>query len=322
MVQLILVLIAGYSVSLQGGDGRVFACRQAWYDSQIVHYVPFTASDMALSNMLSTPNSSPNNLVDFTPALLCTLDKDVLGDVYFIDCGQTVVFSTEPGREDYTALWRVHYLEWKKAAPKKPVNSEQKVLDALADGSLVHVWPISVLDATMVVNSQGKPSSQARGWDPANKLVFLPLYKMAYGNFSPYRGWDNTYTWVLLTESSDQDLARDTGAYYTPRLRNAADCTNKIYAFVNPTSPNPPLPISQLPVMDTVSSHGGFAYTQTNLAYTPLEQWLLVDRGKLVPTATVGNAFQTLYLLNIGVVGLKSTQDPVVTNSWIAATSG
>ncbi len=318
----LVVLFGGNPVTLHPNESGPtgFVYRKAWYNKQVVYYVPFASSDAALSNMLSfrTQLAVPvygYRLVLYTPSLRCVLDKDVLGDVYYVQCGQTVVFSTEPGRQDYTPLWRTHYLEWKIPANKSPVNSEAEVLAAINDGRLVHVWPISVLDATIVRNSQGALIKQACGLDTVRQNVLLPAYNLASGSFSGFGGWEFETAVIVLTEASDQDVAQRTGAYYVPALRQAADCANNVYAFVDPTPPKPPLPIGQLPVLEEdIAFLGGL---QSNLDYSPLQLWRLMDRKNLSPAATVRSSFQMLDLLNRGIIDIVATQHPIVTNSVV-----
>ncbi len=288
-----------------------FIARVGWYNGATLRFVPIAASDMLVARHLNNfaRQADSDVVVDWTPALFSTMTKDVLGDAYFINCGQTAVFSSQPGLADYTPLWRVHWLEWKKDAVRTPLTSQPQVTAAIADGRLQYIQPVSVLDATIVVNTEGKVIPQALEYEfEEGDLAFeleLPAIAVYFTQTgSPIR----SVQLILLTDASDPGVAARMGANYAPRLANALGSTNPVYAFANPVPPG------QYPIIDQIQSYRPWDYLQINKNYNPLKSWNLFNRGTLPPYAIIGS-IKYMNLLASGGIITPIGYGPVVTNS-------
>ena len=309
----LVVLFNGNPVTLYPVESEDFIMRTGFYNGDVVWFVPFAASNMKLAWMLDDyarirgDDDDPRNRVEWTLALECALAKvDLLGDIYFINCGQNIVLSTEPGQPDYTPLWEVHYLEWIPGLPDMTLTSEAEVLAALAAGDLVEIIPPSVLDATIVIPTSGIPSIKVVELEFDDAEVEFYAFPVFHGNATWFSyGLEH----IVVTDSSDAAVAARLGANWAPNLVNAAtDCCGFIGAFVNPVPPG------QLPIIDEVphAYNGGI---NMNQAYNPVLCWNLFDRGTLPNYAVITNRTVLDFLLGLGVISTIPTTEPIVTNS-------
>ncbi|MCL5104588.1 MAG: hypothetical protein M1133_10830 [Armatimonadetes bacterium] len=269
----LVVLFNGNPVTLNTQDSQEFTMRLAWNAvGQRIRYVPFAASDPMVAKLLDhfARFSDDYVPVDWSLALKCALDKDVLNDVYLINCGQTVIFTREPCDPDYTPLWRVHYLEFCGIPFPPTINTLDQVEDALASGDLVQIRPDSVLDATIVQDSNGKLIPQALEFEIAEQEIELPVIAVFFKlPFHPR----TCVTHIAFTDTSDAALAERLGANFAPRLANLEpDCCDPVYAIVDPVAPG------QLPIINNVQHYRNIDCIQSNLEYTPLRCWSLFSR--------------------------------------------
>lgn len=311
---LLVVLFGGNPVNFTLDQVNDISVRTGWYNGAVIRYFPIAASDAKVAKELEFFSTFGDDFtpVDFVPALNCAFTKDVLNDVYFINSMQTAVFSTEPGQDNYTPLWRVHVLEWARGAVKTRLTSQADVEAAIADNRLIQIAPLSVLDATIVVDSNRKVLKQAKfkiePGEPAGEIS-VPIIKVFFTqkNQQPHAN----VAFILLTDSSDLGVAERIGANYAPRLANAApDCCNPIYAFVNPVPPG------QFPIIDQVQQYRPFDYLQINRNFNPLKCWTLFDRGSLPPSAIITNIPYADKLAKLDVIS-PVNYGPVVTNSTV-----
>ena len=269
----LVVFFSGNPVTFNTQESEDFTVRLAWNAAgQRIRYVPFAASDPMVAKLLDhfARFSDSYVPVDWAPALKCALDKDVLNDVYFINCGQTVIFTREPTDPDYTPLWRVHYLEFCGIPFPPSVNTLDEVEAALASGDLVQVRLDSVLDATIVQDSTGKLIPQALEFDLREGEIELPVIAVF---FKLPNHPKTCVTYIALSDTSDAALAERLGANFAPRLANLdPDCCDPVYAIVDPVAPG------QLPIIKNVQQYRDFDCLQTNLEYTPLRCWSLFSR--------------------------------------------
>jgi hypothetical protein len=303
-----VVSFAGAPVTLQTTKSRDFSMRAGVYNGQIIWFVPFAASNLNVATQLNVYSKyKEGQKVDWAPAMSCALTKDVLGDVYLINCAQQILFSSEPGLPDYTPLWRVHYLEWVASATRTPLNSAADVQAALAAGKLLAVIPDSVLDATIVIGTSGQVIKQTTEFDFRTSRIELPMFKVFYSAAST--NWKTKTRWVLLVDTNCPSVADVLGANLAPRLGNIGDCCNNIYAFENPVPP------SQLPIADQIKSYRLPDKLQTNTNYNPIRCWTVFDRGSLSLTTTITSAWNILDLFNHGFISKVDLQCGVVSNS-------
>ena len=311
----IIVWFGGHPVTLNMQETQEFHMRTAWnQNGQIIRFVSFAASDPKLAKLLDFAGAQEDDnyvCVDWAPELTCAFDKNVLNDVYFINCGQTVIFSVEPGDDDYTPLWQVHYLEFAKGFHPGLINTLTEVLDAIDAGELVQIVPNSVLDATIVQKSNGDFIPQASDIDLPEREIDLPAIEV----FFPIRFCPKAKIgFMLATDTSDPDVATRIGANYAPRLLNMApDCCDAVYAFVNPVAP------AQLPIIRNVQQYRLIDGLQINKDYNPIRCWDLFRlpappyNNWSIPT--IKSQQTTDFLVLKGAIHSVHLDPPAVTNS-------
>jgi hypothetical protein len=313
----LLIYFSGNPVGLCWDASNDFTIRTGYCNNHLICYVPFAASDMKLARQLDKAAGfgGSDNPVDCAPALSYALTKNVLGDVYYINGGQTAVFSSDPTlTANYTPLWRVHILEWRRGAVRTAVGSQVQVMAAIVDGRLIQVQPDSVLDATIVMDSAGQVIRQALEFDMAEKEIELPVVWVWYtGDLSRYRP---ARVRVILSDSSDAAVADAFGANYSPRLANALpDFAGPIWAFTGIA------PRTQFPILGQIPDYREFDNLQINKYYNPILNWVIFDRGSLPQATIVSSMAYADYLRDIGVITVSPT-GPIVTNSPVLQQPG
>lgn len=308
----LVVMFSGNPVTLDLQQSQSFPMRSAWYNGARVRYVSFAASDYMVAKQLDYMARFSNSYVpvDWSLALKCALDKDVLGDVYFINCAQTTIFSSEPGQSDYTPLWRVHYLEFAPNTATRPIKTIEQVEEALASGELEQIRPDSVLDASIVQDSAGNVIRQAINFKIGKEEIELPVVKVFFRlKYQP----QTRVGFIAMVDTSDFALADQLGANYSPRLANLApDCCDPTYAFVDPVAPG------QLPIIRTVQEYRAIDGLQANQSYNPFRCWSLFSR-EAPPAGTgtnpvINNQNTTDYLVEQGIIS-EVEAETIVTNS-------
>ena len=124
------------------------AIRPGVVDGADVWYVRTDASDRSYAE--------EEELV-FVPRLAPLSGEGLSGAAYVFDDGseeQPTIFSTEPGRDDYTPAWTLHRVTW--SADPRELRSEAEVRDAEANGAVTIERTGTVVNAGMVKWSSGE----------------------------------------------------------------------------------------------------------------------------------------------------------------------
>ncbi|MHB9037534.1 MAG: DUF7482 domain-containing protein [Armatimonadota bacterium] len=313
----LVALFNGHPVTLYPTQSEGYVMRQGFYNCEIVWYVPFAASDPLIAKQLDefarkAQDEPLENGVEWTLALNCALEEDVLGDVYFINCAQTTIFSTQPGEDDYTPLWRVHYLEWAPGVTPRPLCNETDVQDAITAGELLEQGEPSVLDATIVIPTSGKPSVELAELEFDEREVEFYAFPVYY--FDKVNR-QRQVRFVIAPDISDESLAERLGANHAARLVNSSpDCCGRISAFENP------IPVAQLPIISEVPSYpygnmNAWNRQNINFNYNPVLCWELYERTGLAPYAVVNSDAMVQRLLGFGLITEIPLIPPIVSNS-------
>ena len=308
----LVVHMGGQSVTLLGTNDDAFAMMHGSYNGEAVFFVPFASSDMRMARLLDTAakriQDQPeywSTSVDFSPALACALDKDALGDVYFLPNNPVPIFSSDPTQEDYTPLWLIHNVQWARGSIPSPLSTAADVKQELADEDLVETTEPAVLNASIVIDSEGNTIKQALDINMRVKKIWLPIIWTYH---------DNRLQLITLTETSDEALANQLGAWYCPRLANVATCSDTTYAFVNPQD-GPAVSWMQLPVIDTAQVYNRDRNLQIDRSYTPLRCWTLLSHGEANPNSILRSTKTVEHWLKKDWIQVVSTDQPIVTNS-------
>jgi len=93
----------------------------------------------------------------YVPKLATMTGDGLSGAAYVVEDGaadQPVVFSSEPGRDDYTPAWTLHRVVW--SSPPRVLRSEMDVRNAEAAGDLSIERTDIVINAGIVKWSDGE----------------------------------------------------------------------------------------------------------------------------------------------------------------------
>ncbi len=317
----LVALFNGHPVTLFPVESGEFAMRQGWYECQTVWYVPFAASNQLVARQFNdfTQQSAnrPANGVEWTPALDCALENDMVNNVYIINCAQTVIFDKQPDDSDYTGLWQVHYLEWIDDADARPLCSASEVLLAIAMGELEEQGDPSVMDATIIVPTSGIPSVELASLDYKRKLVRFYAFPVFYFNKVDKI---KAIEFIIAPDISDEDLAERLGANWAPRLANGSpDCCGCISAIENPVPPGQLPIICEIPedicLMSKNNNFFNFGGVNPNLDYNPVLCWNIYERTGLAPYSVVNSDDMLQHLVGLGLLTNIPLDPPIVTNS-------
>ncbi len=101
--------------------------RAGAFDGNDVYFVRTDASDQAYAE---------TEQVVFVPKLAPLTGDGLSGAAYVVegDANQPVVFSTEPGRDDYTPAWTLHRITW--SGPPRVLRSEAEIRSVESAGEL------------------------------------------------------------------------------------------------------------------------------------------------------------------------------------------
>jgi len=294
-----------------------YIMRRGWYNDAAVWYVPFAASNVNLARQLDyyvdQSHEWPVNPVMWAFRLGCFLEGEVPGDVYFLNCAQTTVFSTEPGLPDYNPIWEAHYLEWVEGMEQIPLTNEADVLAAIALGDLAEVLPPSILDATIIFDSTRQQTVALAEVDWSEREVEFYAFPVHYANKV---GKQREIRYIVITDTNSLDAAEVLGANYAPTLGDVdEECCDAVLAFVTPVPAT-----CQLPIIRNKPEPRSFDYLNLNRDYTPIRSWTLLERTGLPDYVTVNNQLFMTKLYVEGLVDIVNPHPPllpelIVTNS-------
>lgn len=323
----LVVVFNGNPVTLHWQSADDFTMRAGYVDGRVIRVVPFAASDRSVAQTLDryqrliSDTDDPVKPVDYAPAMQCALETDAVADAYILNCGALLVFGTEPGRANYTPFWRAHWLEW-TGRQMVPVKTEAQILMAIGSGLLRQTKPDFVLDATIVQNSSRAIIKQALEFEILNgeAEVELPAFATWYTArcCEPNTG-QAQLLWMLITDSSDLDLANTVGANYAPRIADLEDidCCNDVFAFVNSCPSGNCLPPATAPIVSETKWYRYFDNLQANPEYNPAKCWTLVAWDDSIEFPGVLKNFDRVQPLIDNCIINVVDDGPLVTNSPI-----
>lgn len=204
------------------------AVRRGAVDGNDVYFVRTDTSDQAYAEV--------EGLV-FVPKLAPLTAEGLSGAAYVIEGGgddQPVVFSTEPGRDDYSAAWTVHNVIW--STEPRVVRSVQEIRDGEAAGALTIEPTAIVINAGIVKWSAGEMAVDTERTaylgggqllEPVDTVGLRVTFKLN----QCYPG--NRY---FVLDHSMAPMAEMTQTVFSPRLHggpSASGATGRTNVFMN-----------------------------------------------------------------------------------------
>lgn len=205
-----------------------FRLRRGSVGGKDVFYVQTDASDQAFA--------TEHKLV-FTPKIAGLAKEGLSAGAYLVSGGtpdQPTVFSTEPGRDDYTPAWRVHRVTW-RATPRR-LSSVAEVEDAASRGEVTVERTNVVLNAGMVKWSTGEMAvdGEKTGYLGQGQLLEPPNTSSMTVKLKLHECFPGVRYIVL--DHSMKAAAEMTRTVFSPRLDEgpkAADATGRTNVFLN-----------------------------------------------------------------------------------------
>lgn len=212
-----------------GGFGFVtLAVRPGAFAGSDVWYVRTDASDAGFAEA--------EQLVH-VPKLAPLTGEGLSGAAYVVEGGsddQPTVFSTEPGRDDYTPAWTLHRVTW--SAEARVLRSEQEIRDAEAAGALAVERTDIVVNAGIVKWSSGEMAvdsvreaylGDGQLLEPVDTTAMRATFKL--GQCYPGSRY-------FVLDHSANAAAEMTQTVFSPRLQDGpsgAGATGRTNVFMN-----------------------------------------------------------------------------------------
>lgn len=242
------------------------------------------------------------------------------GTVYQVtNFQQGPVFSSRPGRSDYSGIWEVVYITWKKGVQKRPIIShldlppptqaDYKPSGIVVDRTIVAIGPLfeafySKPDGTYIMPQVGN--------------VFMNPPRVSIPGFFVY-GQDKTTRGLVLgivqiLDIADPDMAALFQANYAPALAQV-DADNVQNMWAQDWRVMPPVPPGQNPVVDEID----YLFLSNpprdvhNFDYSPVKDLTLLARTTLPAYTVVQSPAYLQQLLADGA--LVPTGPPVRINA-------
>lgn len=172
----------------------------------------------------------------WVPKLAGLIQAEAVGDAYFFTGGssdQATVFSSEPGRDDYTPAWRVHNVTW-DGSPRE-LSSVDDVKSAEGDGDVSIDSTSTVLNASIVKWSSGEMSSDGERevYLGPGQLLEAPDTGEMQVRFKLHECFPGVR--YIVTDVSLAPMAEGMNISHSPRLIEATEAkmTGRTNVFMN-----------------------------------------------------------------------------------------
>lgn len=198
------------------------------FDENDVYFIRTDSSDEAFAKA--------EKLV-FVPKLATLTGDGLAGQVYLFESGapdQPAVFSSEPGRDDYTPAWRVNRVGW-RASPRR-VGSATEVTQAESKGELTIEQTDVILNAAIVKWSSGELAvdGELKSYLGQGQLIEPPDTSGLTVTFKLHECFPDTR--YIVTDHSIGMAAEMTKTSLAPRLQGGptqAEATGRTNVFMN-----------------------------------------------------------------------------------------
>ena len=233
------------------------------YDGNDVFYISTEASDSDVATLLTKFTGFP---VTFAPSLVKTPENS-LANIFVFKNGiagagvlgfQPNIVDSIPGKAEYSALWKVNFVEWKDPTKATVIGSDGDIAIAQTKGlitvtssNIVVNCPIvqwggdaegtilaghmKIKDTTMLTDSTPYGGGQVLNIDIKKMQVTF----VAHRGFGP----DGSTIYYIVTDASMKDPADMMGVIYTPKTADliASSASSDLYQFTNGISGTGPM---------------------------------------------------------------------------------
>ena len=225
------------------------------YDGKDVFYISTEASDSDVATLLTKFTNFP---VTFAPSLAKTPENGLANIFVFkngvADAGvlgfQPNVVDSIPGKAEYSALWKVNFVEWKDPTKATVLGSDDEIAEAMTNG-LVTVTPSTIIVNCPIVQWGGDgegiiPAGHMKIKDTAELTDTTPYVggqvlnidtKKMQVTFVAHRGFgpDGSTIYYIVTDASMEDPANMMGVVYTPKTAAlvVSSASSDLYQFTN-----------------------------------------------------------------------------------------
>ncbi|MBW3669191.1 MAG: hypothetical protein KY443_08260 [Actinobacteria bacterium] len=200
------------------------------FDGKDVHFVRTDTSEQAFA--------TAEKLV-FVPKLAPLATEALSGAAYLFDngaSGQPTVFSSEPGRDDYTPAWTLHRVRWSGGGDPRLLRSVAEVRDAERSGALTVERTGIVVNYGMVKWSSGAMpvDNEKKAYLGKGQLLEEPDTTAGRVTFKLSECYPNNRYFVM--DHSMKPMAEMTFTGFSPRLQDGpteAGATGRTNVFMN-----------------------------------------------------------------------------------------
>jgi hypothetical protein len=286
---------------------------QGWYADQLVWYIGTATSD---------PRLAQTGGLTLASKLRSAIDAGA-PDIYIVlNFQQGPVFSIVPTglSNDYSGLWRVHYVTWTTGVRRPITNSDP--YDAVTNPYGVPTTGATVVETDIIVDypilivgglGRAQPTykiGQLVSFNATAKTAVLPYFNA----FFPDMISKKVYTIpCLITDSSNVYIAPMIKANFAHGLYDVDDSnTMAAWIFDFLAQVQPP---GQLPILDQRPT--ALSWRNANRAYSPVARGHLLLRATASRSAIINNPTTIGVLIGTGAI----TQEPDASSLNIAPLS-
>jgi hypothetical protein len=307
---------------LQDGIGNTiakFLLRQGWFEGQLAWYIQVQPSEF--DRYLGNASNNADIVYGGRYPRLVSLIGNAANPMYVVqNYQQGPVFSSAPGEDDYSGIWRVIYVKWKAGVTRRPIISDLDLpgpaeaditeTDIVVDRPILALGPLDGPWYPAVSGSYRQ--AQVLAYSAKDKLVTLPAW-YTYGQVKKTK--KPTFSVVIIPDVADPDLAALLKANYAPGLA-LADAANVQKFWVQDWTLQPLPPLFQFPVVEKIDNLMPVqpGSLERNLDFSPVMDLIRLER-EIAPLTIVTNPSQLRMYLAPEGSGFLPVGDPVRVNA-------
>lgn len=309
---------------LQARIGQGSVClkmNQGWYNGLPVWYINWDTNKIKQRDWNSMSTVTPYPEPKLNSALVAGA-----APLYVVTNfnNQLPILSTRPDRDDYSGLWRIYQITWKKGSTPRFITSVANLpgpgeadivpTDTVVNCPVMAIGPLTNVNSGVPCVNGGYRIKQALCIDVREKIIELPSWA-SFGQDQITR--TILQNEILITDTGDPQLAELLQCNYAPGINKVPDTdTQKLWIF--DWTQIPGSPPGQLPIMEETLRCDNFGLN-INYNYSPIMDLIVVRRNSTQPNFVINN--QKLLLQQIMNGDLTAIVDNerlnvLLINSW------